>query len=268
MNGAIRHALIFLDHGGTIRVWNPGAERVFGTSAEEAIGQSFVVLLQPEDRESGAAERRLASATESGVVDDTLWMVRADGSKFWAEFTMAAIQTNSGARVDGFSLIIRDATERRRAEEKVDRISEELERFVFTVSHDLQEPLRTVRSYAELLQRRYAGKLDADADEFIGFLVGGTTRMTQLLKDIVSYSRAGRADRTRPERTEASAVLQWALMNLDPQIQAAGASITHDPLPCVHVDQNQFLHLLEQVVGNSLKFRGEAAPAPARPDHE
>lgn len=147
------------------------------------------------------------------------------------------------------------------AKQQLKRSNDELQRFAYTVSHDLQEPLRTIRSYAELIDRRYKGKLDSDGDEFLHFIVDATSRMSQLLKDLLAYSQAGRPDRTNPELTAAVNVLEWAIMNVDRLAKETGASITHDPLPIVEADPLQLSQVFQNLLGNAIKFRGDQPPA-------
>jgi light-regulated signal transduction histidine kinase (bacteriophytochrome) len=134
-----------------------------------------------------------------------------------------------------------------------------LEQFAYVASHDLQEPLRMVSSYTQLLARRYKGKLDADADEFIAFAVDGALRMKRLLNDLLAYSRV--STRGHPLRSISSeAVLDQTLANLQVAITESQATITHDPLPIVLADQTQLLQLFQNLIANALKFRAEQPP--------
>ncbi|RMD84093.1 MAG: PAS domain S-box protein [Candidatus Dadabacteria bacterium] len=155
--------------------------------------------------------------------------------------------------------IATDVTERRRAEEEIRRSNEELERFAYVASHDLQEPLRMVSSYTQLLAKRYRGKLDADADDFIGFAVDGANRMHQLINDLLEYSRVGTRGREL-EPTDAEEVLATVLADLRVAIEESGAQVTHDRLPVVMADSTQLRQLLQNLIGNALKYRGERPP--------
>src|SRR5262249_3809392 len=125
--------------------------------------------------------------------------------------------------------------------------------------HDLQEPLRMVSSYTQLLEKRYAQKLDGDAREFMDFIVDGAGRMKQLIEDLLAYSRVGtRGKDFRPVALED--VMRRVRANLRPAIEEIGAELTQDPLPEVLGDDTQLAQLLQNLVGNALKFRGEAAP--------
>jgi light-regulated signal transduction histidine kinase (bacteriophytochrome) len=164
---------------------------------------------------------------------------------------------------------INDIAERKRAEKVVHKAHDELarsnadlEQFAHIASHDLQEPLRMVASYLQLLDKRYRGRLDADADEFIGYAVDGANRMQGLIRDLLAYSRVGtRGDPFQP--TDCNQALGQALGNLDLAITDADAIITHEPLPTVQADQGQLVQLFQNLVSNAIKFR-RAEPPRAR----
>jgi PAS domain S-box-containing protein len=155
---------------------------------------------------------------------------------------------------------VREAHEElsRRAQDLA-RSNAELEQFAYVASHDLQEPLRMVSSYTQLLLRRYSKLFDDDAKEFMGYIVDGAARMKQLIEDLLAYSRVGTRGRD-PEPTDAGAALEQALANLRASIEASGATVTHDPLPTVRADASQLVQLFQNLVGNALKFRGGEAP--------
>jgi light-regulated signal transduction histidine kinase (bacteriophytochrome) len=217
------------------------------------------MLYREQDRAVHVPEAELQAAAENGSAADRRWMVRKDGTEFWAEGVLSAVRSESGD-LTGFACVMHDASERRRLEQALERSTDELHRFAFTVSHDLQEPLRNVSSYAELLARRYKGKLDADADEFIKYIVEGGARMSQLLRDILAYSQAGREDRLNPAPAQSANILQWALMQIDGLAKQTGAVITYDALPAVQADQPQLATVFQQLIGNSIKFHGPEPP--------
>ena len=258
VESATDYAMIFFDEQGLIRSWNPGARHIFGYGAEEALGNHFSMLFPEDDRRDNIPASELHKAKSEHCVNDTRWLVRKGGDTFWAEGSTHAVR--DAGSIIGYSKIVRDASERRRLEQLLERSNEEKEKFAYTVSHDLKEPLRTVRSYTELLQRRYSGRLDKDADDFMQFILDGVSRMDRLLADILAYSRAGRHDKTHPEPTQAANVVQWALMNVDGVAKQTSATITWDPLPMVLADQNQLMTVFQHLLMNALKFRSADAP--------
>ena len=162
--------------------------------------------------------------------------------------------------------IFASALERRRSQETLvertqdlERSNTELEQFAYVASHDLQEPLRAVTSYAQLLAKRYAGQLDAKADKYINYIVDGGNRMQQLIQDLLNYSRVGTKGKLF-QPTKCDQVLDQALTNLAIAIRKAGAMITADPLPEVMADAGQLVQLLQNLISNAIKFQGEKLP--------
>ena len=143
--------------------------------------------------------------------------------------------------------------------EELNRSNEELGQFAYIASHDLQEPLRMVASYTQLLSRRYKGKLDADADEFIAFAVDGASRMQRLIQDLLAYSRVGTKGQDLLD-TSSEDALQQALVNLRGAIEESGALVTHDPLPAVLADEMQLIQLFQNLVGNAIKYQRPGIP--------
>src|ERR1017187_496965 len=142
---------------------------------------------------------------------------------------------------------------------ELSRSNAELEQFAYVASHDLQEPLRMVASYTQLLARRYQGKLDQDADEFIAFAVDGAKRMQSLINDLLAYSRVGtRGGELRP--TDAEAALSSALVNVQGAVKDSGAVIRHSPLPPVYADPVQLVQVFQNLLGNAIKFRNSEPP--------
>jgi light-regulated signal transduction histidine kinase (bacteriophytochrome) len=161
---------------------------------------------------------------------------------------------------------IRDITKRKAAEahllEKMDelnRSNEELKQFAYIASHDLQEPLRMVASYTQLLAKRYKGKLDSDADEFIAFAVDGANRMQGLIQDLLAFSRIGTKGKDLVSISSEDALVQ-TLRNLQGAIEDGGAQVTHDPLPRVMADETQLIQLFQNLIGNAIKYQRPGIP--------
>jgi signal transduction histidine kinase len=170
------------------------------------------------------------------------------------------------SRLRGAVAAFIDITERKRAENKLECALAELERsnadlqqFAYAASHDLQEPLRMITSYLQLIAQRYRSRLDADADEFITFAVDGAARMQRLIRDLLAYSRVG--TRGQPfTPTDCEAVLEQALANLQIAIEESSATVTHDPLPAVLADEGQLVQVFQNLIGNAVKFHGVEPP--------
>ncbi|MFY9907639.1 MAG: ATP-binding protein [Terriglobales bacterium] len=156
--------------------------------------------------------------------------------------------------------------QRRQAEEalarKVEQLARsnaELEQFAYIASHDLQEPLRMVAAYTQLLAERYRGKLDDNADKFIGYASEGALRMQTLIQDLLAFSRVGRGCDACVE-VNCETLMAEVLQNLEPAIKESGAEVTHAALPVVWADRSQMAQVLQNLIGNAIKFRGSEAP--------
>lgn len=191
--------------------------------------------------------------------------VRANGQKQWLKWEIRPWASDAGG-INGIIMVSEEITERRKAQEKLQQLNEELiqsnrdlEQFAYVASHDLQEPLRTVTSYAQLLARKYQGNLDAKADKYINYIVEGAARMQQLIEDLLEFSRVGtRAKKLVP--TNCENVINQVLENLKIAIAESRTRVTHDPLPTVMGDETQLIQLFQNLIGNAIKFRGEEVP--------
>jgi PAS domain S-box-containing protein len=259
-------AMVVVNQSGEIVLLNVQAEKQFGYRRDELLGQKVTNIIPV-----GFAERLIADdlrSTEDASAQQIgtgieLIAQRKDGSEFPIELMLSPLENTEGILV---TAAIRDISVRKRAAvvlmEKVDelkRSNEELGQFAYIASHDLQEPLRMVASYTQLLSRRYKGKLDADADEFIAFAVDGASRMQRLIQDLLTYSRVGTKGREL-RHTSSEAALQQALVNLRGSIESSGAVVTHDLLPTVMADEIQLTQLFQNLIGNAVKYQNSGAP--------
>lgn len=247
--------VISVDESGLIQYWNPGAERIFGRAAIAALGQPLATTL-PDPL---LASSRLP--TGDGAVGTTFETVgrRQDGSECPLELSLSSWTNAQGRRF--FIAIVRDITERKAAERALEakadelaRSNQELEQFAYVASHDLQEPLRMVSNYTQLLARRYRDRLDADGLEFIDFAVDGAKRMQDLIHDLLSYARVG----TRGKEFRAVSgeqIVADALANLSGTIDEAGAEVIVDSLPTLVCDASQMAQVFQNLIGNAVKFR-------------
>lgn len=147
----------------------------------------------------------------------------------------------------------------KRKAEELARSNNELEQFAYVASHDLQEPLRMVSSYTQMLAKRYQGQLDTEADEFIGFVLDGANRMRQLIQDLLKYSRAGSSEVLMAE-VDVARLLSETLNDLDCAIQSHRAVVTYDKLPTVTANEVQLKQVLQNLISNAIKFHGDKAP--------
>jgi PAS domain S-box-containing protein len=259
-------AMVVVNQGGEIVLLNLQAEKQFGYRRNELLGQKVTNII-PE----GFAERLIADGLRSA--EDALAQQigtgielsgrRKDKTEFPIELMLSPL---SGAEGTLVTAAIRDISVRNAAEadllhkvEELNRSNEELGQFAYIASHDLQEPLRMVASYTQLLSRRYAGKLDSDADDFIAYAVDGATRMQRLIQDLLAYSRVGTKGKDLLS-TSSEEALQHALSNLRGAIEESGALVTHDPLPEVLADEMQLVQLFQNLVGNAIKYQNPGIP--------
>jgi signal transduction histidine kinase len=144
--------------------------------------------------------------------------------------------------------------------QELSRTNEELRQFAYIASHDLQEPLRTVGSYAQLLAKRYRGRLDSSADDFVNYMVDGVQRMHALLNDMLAYSRVSDKETQTAQLTDLNEVLNSALLNMETTIQESEASISFDPLPTLVGDELQLVQVFQNLIGNAIKYRSTQTP--------
>src|SRR6267378_1266670 len=255
-----------VDLAGRFMQVNRSLCEILGYSEKELIGRPVKEISHPEDRNLTDSQRMRVRSGEKPSVRFEKRYIRKNGAIVWVGLSVALACDPSGAPQYEIALFD-DITERRKAEaalreahEELKRSNAELEQFAYVASHDLQEPLRMVSSYTQLLMRRYGDKLDGDAKDFTAFIVDGATRMKQLIEDLLAYSRVGTRDKNfKPVDVESP--LKRALINLRAAIQDSGAAVTQDMLPTIPCDEVQLAQLFQNLIGNALKFRKpDAAP--------
>ena len=259
-------AILVADGDGRILLVNQEAEKMFGYLRQDLFGRSIEILLPPRFRGDHADHRAGYIAhprTRPMGAGLELAGQRKDGTEFPVEISLAPMHAGDAIFVTS---IVRDITEQKRADQilrkqaaDLARSNAELQQFAYVASHDLQEPLRMVASYTQLLGRRYKGKLGDDADEFIGFAVDGATRMQRLINDLLAYSRVESRGRDFQE-TPCNAVVDQVIADLQASIAETGGSVTRDDLPVVSADPVQLGQLFQNLIGNGVKFHGDAPP--------
>ncbi len=262
----VPEAIVVVDADGRIARANACVTRVFGYARDELIGRPLEMLLPARFR-AGHVEMRKAYQAEAaqrmmGGGRD-LYGLRKDGREVQVEVGLGPM------RLDGETYVIAaiaDISARKAAEaalrksaEQLKRSNAELEQFAYVASHDLQEPLRSIAGPLQLLQKRYAGKLDGTADTFIDHAVTGATRMQQLIDDLLTYSRAGRSEKPFAP-VDCNDLLVQVTRALSAAIGESGARVSWEKLPVIKGDRTQLYQLFQNLIGNAIKFRGERVP--------
>jgi PAS domain S-box-containing protein len=253
-------AIISKDLNGIVRSWNRGAERIFGYTADEIIGRHISTLAVPNhaDEFPDILER----IRRGERVDHYQTKRRAkDGTIVLVSLTVSPVRDATG-RIVGASKVARDITERERQElalrdanAALVQSNADLQQFAYSASHDLQEPLRMVATYSEMLRRRFGEKLGQNGDEYIGYIIQGALRMEQLLKDLRAYAQASIGAQETAEDADAGEILEKILSSLNAAIEECGALITHGELPRVRMHDFQLEQLFQNLVANSIRYR-------------
>lgn len=250
-----------IDRGGTMVTANPSATRILGMDPTEVISGYGVngewSFVDVDGRPLPLRETPLIITSMTGrpQVAVVAGLRRRQKETRWLSISTRAVETD---REPPYTIVVSftDVTEEREAAEALERSNTELSQFAYIASHDLSEPLRMVSSYLGLLRRRYHGKLDQDADEFIEYAVDGAARMRQLIEGLLEYSRAGRSEEPA-EPVPLSLVTADVLRSLAVAMVDSGAEIEIGDLPTVMGNRGQLEQLLQNLVANALKFNGD-----------
>jgi len=260
--------LLLVGKGGVIVLVNDQMTRLTGYTREELEGQRLELLLPERYKYKHVALRedfsRHPRVREMGAGYD-LTLCTKDHRELPVEVSLSPLKVGRDEVIFTIATV-RDITERKRVREELQhhadalaRSNAELEQFAYVASHDLQEPLRMISGYVQLLQRRYKGKLDASADEFIKYAVDGTKRMQELITDLLTYSRVN-AKGVDLVPTPLGDVVKRVLQSLEFAIQECHADINVGPLPTILADRTQMGQLFQNLIANAIKFHGDKPP--------
>lgn len=257
-------AVVITDLRGGVIHASHMTETISGYAPKDIQGRPLSLLHSPRNKQDFADVWE--EVTLDGSWQGNVWHRHANGSDYLARVSIASVRNDDGATTH-YVVEYSDATDAWEAEQalrartdELARSNRELEQFAYVASHDLQEPLRMVASYTQLLARRYKDKLDDDANEFISFAVDGATRMQVLINDLLKLSRVGTRGKAFAV-IEADKLVDAALANLDVAIREANAQVVGDPLPKIYGDDTQLIQLFQNLIGNAIKFkRPDAVP--------
>ena len=274
------YGIFMLDEKGRIISWNEGAKKLKGYEAEEIIGKYFSIFYPEEDILSDKPNHELKIAREEGKYEEEGWRLRKDGSRFWANVVITAVYNSDGTLI-GYSKVTRDLTERKETEHALQQVSDrfrllanelkvandeltyanaELGQFTSIVSHDLQEPIRTIKSFLQLVELKLKeGELE-NVHQYINKSINAANRMRELIQNLLHYSQLSKAD-VEMNQVDVNKVITEALQNLKTAIDTSKAQLTiESDIEYVYGDRVQLLQLIQNLLSNALKFADKANP--------
>jgi PAS domain S-box-containing protein len=270
VEGVEDYAIFMLDMHGRITTWNAGAERIEGFRAPEIIGRRFHRFYTADDVERKKPDQALAVATAEGRFQDERWLVRKDGSQFWASFVITALRDENG-KLTGFSTIARDVTKRKQAEDEIRRLNSELERqvkertaelqaayqemeaFSYSISHDLRAPLIHIAGFVEMLRADLGDTLDDKSRRHLQTICDSTEHMGRMIADLLAFSRIGRAEMHKV-RLNLNDLIKDVQRELQPATKERRITWAVAPLPEVCGDPFLMRQALVNLLGNAVKF--------------
>lgn len=274
------YGIFMMDEKGRIVSWNEGARRIKGYSASEIIGKYFTIFYPEEDIVKGKPAYELRVARATGKYEEEGWRLRKDGSRFWANVVITAVYNQQGHHV-GFSKVTRDLTERKEAEKalresfekyrmianelkitntELSLANEELEQFTSIVSHDLQEPVRTIQSFLQLIDIKLGEEQAEDLKVYIGKAINAANRMKILIRNLLNYSQLSRGEINR-EKINVNETILEALQNVKTSIDISRAEISIDnEVDSIYADHVQLVQVLQNLISNASKFTDSKRP--------
>jgi PAS domain S-box-containing protein len=269
IDGVRDYALYTMDPEGRLTSWNTGAERIKGYKEEEIVGKHVSVFYVKSDVEAGLPARELKIAEDTGRCEEEGRRVRKDGSVFWASVIITSLRTPDG-RLRGFAKITRDITKRRQADlaltaftVRLQRSNEELQEFAMIASHDLQEPLRKIQMFGDRLKQDFAGSLGPTGQDYIYRMQSAGARGQTLIEGLLAYSRVTTKGQ-RPVLVDLRVIATEVAGDLEARIAQVGGAIDIGSLPTIEADPLQMRQLIQNLLGNALKFHRPEVPPVVR----
>ncbi len=255
------YAILLLSKEGHILNWNRGAERIKGYTESEVIGKHFSIFYLPDDRKSKLPEKLIRQAADEGRAMHEGWRLRKDNTIFWGSIVITALH-DSDNNIIGFSKVTRDLTERKLAEDRLKKYTseleaqnKELEQFAYIASHDLQEPLRKIQTFTEVLEKNIEDP--EAAKKYLERIKSSAQRMSQLIRSVLEYSRLSNADIVY-EPVNLNTVIENVKLDLELLISERGVTIEQGELPVVRGVPLQMQQLFFNLVSNAIKFSDES----------
>lgn len=247
-------AFLLLDQDGAVSSWNQGAQYIKGYAYNEAIGKDFRIFFTEEDCADKKPDHLLATAAKFGKATVECWQVRKNGTTFWANLVISAIRDDEGA-VEGFGMFTRDLTNSKLAESAamLEVRNKELEQFNYVASHDLQEPLRTVSMYAQLLEEDFGKELDPTAVKYIAAIKSANDRMKALVRSLMEYSKVG--DGEGRSYTDCNLLVRNVLDDLVGLVEKTNSKVYVGVLPSLYCYGNELRQVFHNLISNAIKFQ-------------
>ncbi len=266
------YAILLLDKNGIIQNWNKGAEKIKGYKETEIVGKHFSVFYTSEDQDNGKPDRLISTALHEGKANDEGWRVRKDGKRFWGNIVITTLR-DSNNEIFGFSKVTRDLTEKKEAERKFmeyaehlqkknieqEQVNKELESFSYIASHDLQEPLRKIKTFSSFIFTKEKDRLDEMSKDYFNRILSATDRMQRLIEDLLDFSKIGA---TAPiyQSTDLNTTLEEVKLDMSEYIREKNAAIVSSPLPELRVIPLQMLQLFSNIINNAIKYAQPGTP--------
>lgn len=267
----VDHALITTNIHGVITDCNNGATMLTGFARQDLVGKSYSLLYAPEELVKGIPHTELRAAASQGSAKQQRWLQRHGGDRFFADGTITA--HNLPDELPSFTIAFRDTTDAVRRAEELERVSAtrevaidalatenaDLQQFALVAAHDMQEPLRVVSGYLDILRTRYGGALDDKATQYIDFAINGAQRMGRLIRSLLDIARIDHGEIHAAE-VSADEAFDEAMKNLSRLITETKASVQRSTLGLVYADKDMLVRLFQNLVGNALKFVAKGVP--------